>query len=270
MLYPAVPVPPMGMSAPHAASVEFMVICVACFAVAVAYVAWAARRGEYLGGMLLVSGLLAGVLEPMLDSLGLLWFARNNVAVAVTAFHRFVPLYVVLGYSFFFGGLAYVAYQGLVAGKPAAWFWKLYAAAWLLDFALQATGAAIGLYKYYGQQPFMIFGTPAWWFSIDATLPALAAAVLFAFRDRLTGWRWLLAIPVVPALYAGVNGAEGWPVFEVINSHVPAVVLWLGGAVTIAFALLVQVLVLAQIRRLQSAAGIAASAEAPVRAASKV
>lgn len=255
-VYPPVPAPPMELSAPHGPSVAFLVICSVTFAGAIIMTLIGARRGDPLGILLLISGLLAGCLEPMLDQLGLLWFAENNVAVAVTSFHRFVPLYVVMGYSFFFGAQTYIAYRGMLAGRPASWFWKLFAFSWVLDFALQATGRALGLYQYYGPQPFLILGVPAWWFTIDAALPPLAALALFRLHSYLHGWRWLVVIPLVPAVYAGINAAAGWPVFSVLNSGVSPVVTWLGGAATIGLALLFHSLTLGRIADSQAAHSI--------------
>jgi hypothetical protein len=248
---PAVPVPPTLLTARHAQSEAFLILCVAIFAIAVGYAIARARRGDRVALLCLVGGLLAGVLEPMLDNLGLLWFAKDNVAIAVTTFHRYVPLYVVLGYGFFFGGQAYLAYRAIQRGKSARWFWGLYVFAWFFDFALQATGRSIGLYRYYGPQPFLLLGTPAWWFTIDAALPAIAGVAVFACRSLLADARSVVAIALVPAMYAGLNGAAGWPVFSGLNSHTSTVVVWLSGAATMALALLYQTLAVGAIGRLQ-------------------
>lgn len=266
MAYPPVPAPPMMISAPHGPSLLFLVICVALFIAAIGLAGKDALKGQTLGLFVLLGGLLAGVLEPMLDSLGLLWFASDNIAIAVTTFHRFIPLYVVLGYSFFFGGLTLIGYRALLAGKRSTWFWKFYAACWIFDLALQATGRAFGLYQYYGNQPFLIFGVPAWWFSIDSVLPALAALVFFHLRQHLHGWRNMIIVPLLPALYAGLNTAAGWPVFSVLNSDVPTLMTWLGGATTIALALFYQGLVARGIRRSQDSAGIEEKNSAEPRA----
>ena len=184
---PAVPIPPTDLSAPHDASVVFLVICSVIMAVAVVYVARRALRGDWMGVLFLAGGLLAGVLEPMLDYLGLLWFAADNVAIAVETFHRHVPLYVVMGYAFYFGGSSYIAYRAMLAGRGTTWFWGFFAFDWLADLALQATGQALGLYEYYGPQPLLIFDVPAWWFTIDASLPVLCGGAVFLMRHHLNG-----------------------------------------------------------------------------------
>lgn len=248
-------------------------ICSVIMAVAIGYVLYRAKQGDPLGILFLAGGLLAGLLEPMLDYLGLLWFAEDNVAIAVETFHRHVPLYVVLGYAFYFGGFSYVAYRAMLAGKGMRWFWAFFAFDWLADLALQATGRALDLYQYYGPQPYMIFDVPAWWFTIDSTLPVLLGGTIFLLRDHLPGWRKLLIVPLVPGIYAGLNAAAGWPLFSALNSGPSTLVVWLAGTATILLALTYRQLMLEAVVRAQRKAGIApeparpaARGEAPVPA----
>lgn len=258
---PAVPVPPTDLSAPHTASVVFLVICVVAMVVALGYTIWTRDR---LGLLFLLGGLLAGMLEPMLDYLGLLWFAADNVAIAVQTFDRHVPLYVVLGYSFYFGGFSYVAYRAMVAGKGLRWFWIFYAFDWLADWALQATGRALGLYEYYGPQPWMLLDVPAWWFTIDSALPVIAGGLVYLLRHHLSGLRALLIIPLVPACYAALNAAAGWPIFSALNSGPSEVVVWIAGAVTMGLALLYRWMMLEAVmrsRRAEASDGLEAAAD---------
>jgi hypothetical protein len=242
----------------------FTVICVAFWALAFIWVTRLSLRGDKLGLVFLVGGLCMGLLEPYLDYLGLLWFATDNVAVTVNLFARHIPLYVELGYSFFFGLQAYVIYRAILLGKGAKFFVYAYGLSWLFDAALQITGAQFGLYRYYGQQPFLFFGAPAWWYTIDASMQLTAGLVLFLLRHRLVGWGQLIVIPVLPALYAGLNGGLGWPTFTSLNSNFNAqlngngstALVYLGGTLTVALTALLVWLVIAEIGRAQHRAGI--------------
>jgi hypothetical protein len=270
---PMYPVPPAHLSAPHAWSMAFTVICAAFWLMALAWVVRLATRGEPLGIFFLLGGLCMGLLEPYLDYLGLLWFASDNVAIAVNLFQRHIPLYVVLGYSFFFALQSYVIYRAIQLGKGTRFFLYAYVISWVFDGALQITGAQLGLYRYYGQQPFLIFGAPAWWYTIDAALQLTAGLVFFLIRHRLVGWGRLLVIPMLPALYAGLNGALGWPVFTALNSNFNAelngngsrALVYLGGILTIALTALVVWLVVTEIRRAQQRAGIAIHRDVSLR-----
>jgi len=261
---PLYPVPPADLSAPHAWSMAFTVICLAFWVLAVIWVVRLALRGDKLGLVFLIGGLCMGLLEPYLDYLGLLWFASDNVAVTVNLFARHIPLYVVLGYSFFFGLQAYVIYRAILLGKGAKFFVYAYALSWIFDAALQITGAQFGLYKYYGQQPFLFFGAPAWWYTIDATLQLTAGLVFFLLRHRLVGWGQLIVIPMLPGLYAALNGALGWPTFITLNSSFhpelngngSTALVYLGGLTTVALSALLVWLIIAEIGRAQRRAGI--------------
>lgn len=261
---PAYPVPPADLSANHGASVAFTLLCITFMAVAVGWIIRLATRGETLGIYFLLGGLFMGVLEPYLDYNGLLWFAGDNAAVAVNLFGRHIPLYVVLGYAFFFGLQAYIIYRAILLGKGMRFFLYAYAISWVFDLALQAMGRAFGLYRYYGQQPFLIAGVPAWWFTIDATLQLLAGLIFFSLRERLSGWGKLIVIPLLPMLYAGLNGATGWPVFTALNSNYQADVngnastalVYLGGSLTIALCGLLVWLLVGEVAKAQQRAGI--------------
>lgn len=261
---PMYPVPPADLSAPFAWSLAFTVICAVFWLLALTWVVRLALRGEKLGLVFLLGGLCMGLLEPYLDYLGLLWFASDNVAVTVNLFQRHIPLYVVLGYSFFFGLQAYVIYRAIVLGKGAKFFLYAYGLSWLFDAALQITGAQLGLYKYYGQQPFLFFGAPAWWYTIDATLQLTAGLVFFLLRHRLVGWGQLIVIPMLPGIYAGLNGALGWPTFTALNSNFDpelngngsTALVYLGGLVTIVLTGLLVWLLITEIGRAQRRAGI--------------
>jgi hypothetical protein len=261
---PQYPIPPADLSASQPMSVAFLIICSIFMVAAIVYVVWRAIRGDILGIYFLAAGLLMGTLEPGLDYLGLLWFANDNAAIAINMFGRHIPLYVVMGYSFFFGLQAYFLYLAITVGKNAKFFVYAYAVSWVFDLILQATGSTFGLYKYYGNQPFLILGVPAWWFSIDAVMPILAALIVFALRDRLHGWGKLILIPLVPALYAALNGAAGVPVFAALNSNFDAsrdgngsdLLVWLGGTLTIALCMFFLWLVISEIGNAQRRAGI--------------
>jgi hypothetical protein len=263
-LPPSYPVPPSDLSANHGASLAFTLICVTFMVVAVGWIIRLAMRGDTLGIYFLLGGLCTGILEAYLDYNGLLWFAGDNVAIAINVFGRHIPLYVVLGYSFFFGLQAYIIYRAILLGKGSRFFLYAYAISWVFDLALQVTGGAFGLYRYYGQQPFLIAGAPAWWFTIDATLQLLAGLVFFALREKLSGWGKLIVIPLMPMLYAGLNGAAGWPVFTALNSNYHAegngnastALVYLGGSLTIGLCGFLVWLLVGEIAKAQQRAGI--------------
>jgi hypothetical protein len=234
------PVAPRSMSAPHGSSVFFLVLCSVIFA---GFFGWcllrAVRTREPIALFLLIGGLVATLIEPMLDNLGLLWFDRNNVSIAFHLFGRYLPTYVVLGYGFFFGGMAFVAYDGLRRGHGARFLWKLYAIGWLFDMAIESGGSLAHLYKYYGTQPFNIWGVPLWWMFINPALCVVVGVVCFGLGDRIGGLRSVIAVPLLPLFYGGIYGGACWPIFVALHSTRATGWLYVAGIVSDGFALMV-------------------------------
>jgi hypothetical protein len=230
----------MDLSAPHGWSVFFLAVCSALFAGLLAWCGYrAVRRREPVALLILAGGLLATVIEPLLDNLGLLWFARNNVGIAFQLFDRYMPVYVVLGYGFYFGGQAFIAYDGLRNGKQARFLWTVYAAAWVFDLAIESTGHLAGLYRYYGPQPFNLWGVPLWWMFVNPALPVVAGLIFFRLGDRLRAGRAILVVPLLAMTYGGIYGATSWPIFVALHSSDSTPILYASGVVTDAFALIV-------------------------------
>jgi hypothetical protein len=217
------------MSAPHATSVTFLVLCSVIF---VAFACWslarARRTRDPIPLFLLAGGVAATLIEPMLDNLGLLWFARDNVGIAFHLFDRYMPVYVVLGYGFYFGGLSFVVYDGLARGRRTTFLWQVYAVGWVFDMAIESTGHIPGLYKYYGYQPFNIWGVPLWWMFINPVLPVVVGVVVYRLRDRLRGGRGGAAIVLLPMFYGAIYGGSSWAIFVALHSTTDRI--WLNAA----------------------------------------
>jgi hypothetical protein len=213
--------------------VFFLVLCSVIFT---GFLVWcgyrAIRLRQPLALCILAGGLLATLVEPMLDNLGMLWFAKDNVGIAFHLFDRYMPIYVVLGYGFFFGGQAFVAYDGLRKGKSASFLWKLYAVAWVFDLAIESTGHLAGLYKYYGRQPFNLWGVPVWWMFLNPALPVVAALVFFRLGDRIDKIRAIQVVPLLPIIYGAIYGGAGWPVFIAFHSTTSAAYLYASAILT--------------------------------------
>ncbi|ASR04340.1 hypothetical protein [Gordonia rubripertincta] len=270
---PQYPVPPFDLSASSGLSWTFTILCLVISVVATGYGAWLVRRGEALGLIMLLGGLLTAPFETLADYVGLLWFASDNAAVTIELMGRHIPLYVVLGYAFFFGLLSYIDYRAIALGMPQKYFLFSITTAFIFDWALQSTGATFGLYEYYGVDPFRVLGAPIWWFVTDAVSTVLIAFVLYSLRHRMVGWGRLLPLITVPMVYAGWNGAACFPIFiaknsnfdEAVNGNGSAALVLLGGLLTIAMALITAWLLLGEVRRSQDRNGVTIRSEFNLR-----
>jgi hypothetical protein len=229
---------------------------VTIFLAALAWAVVRASRGEWIALGVLAGGLVANLIEAELDNLGLLWFARNNHLIVFHSFGRYMPLYVTLGYGFYFGTITYFTLDALRRGRGSRYLWGIYAFGWVFDCALETTGSAVGLYKYYGPQPYNLWGIPLWWMFVNPALPIAAGGLFYVMRDRLAGVRALVAVPLLPMCYGATYGAVAWPIFVALNSHVQGWVIWVAGTVTAALSLLYVALIVTGLERYRRAAGV--------------
>jgi hypothetical protein len=230
--------PPVDLSAPSTGSWVFTILCAVLLSGATIWALQRASKGDNLGLFALAGGFVASLIEAMLDNLGLLWFATDNHAIVFHAFGRSMPFFVVAGYAFYFGAMAYYTVYAIGKGKSGRYLWGIYAFGWVFDWALETTGSGLGLYHYYGPQPFNVFDIPLWWMFINPALPIAAGALFHVMRDQLKGVRGVLVVLLLPMTYGAIYGAIGWPIFVALNSNVADVVIWGAAVLTIAQALL--------------------------------
>jgi hypothetical protein len=233
MLHP----PPVHLSAPSAGSWFFTILCAAIFSAALAWSLLRAYRGDWLALAALAGGLVANLIEAELDNLGLLWFARDNHLIVFHSFGRYMPLYVTLGYGFYFGALTYFTVDALRRGRGGRYLWGIYLFGLVFDWALETVGGELGVYRYFGPQPYRVLTEPLWWIFVNPALPLAAGGLFHVMRDRLRGARALAVVPLLPMCYGATYGALAWPMFVALNSRVPGWVIWVAGAVTAAFSL---------------------------------
>jgi hypothetical protein len=262
-------VPPVHLSAPSTGSWLFTGLCIAIFAGALVWSLMRAGRGDWLAIACLLGGLVANLIEAMLDHLGLLWFASNNHLVLFHEFGGAMPLYVVLGYGFYFGAISYFTLHSLRNGKGSRYLWGIYALALIFDGVLEITGGEIGIYRYYGPQPFRVLTEPLWWLFINPALPIAAGGLFRVMRGRLRGWRALSIVALLPMVYGATYGATAWPIFVAFHSNVADWVIWVAAAVTDVFALMFVALIIGGLdsyrRRVPDSEPVDAPARVPRR-----
>lgn len=224
----------------QAADPEGVIYTVFLAALFVGVVGWlifeAVRRRSALPILLLVGGAVTSLQEPMLDVLGLVWWPENLPGPAFTIFDRPMPYLVPIGYTFYVAGGAYVVYRLIAGGTSARKLFKVALALEAADIFFEMPWLSLGVYEYYGSQPFEVFEFPLWWAPVNGTAPFLAGLVLYVLLPRLEGWRIALAAAVPPLCWAGVYGASAWPTFAALNADVPEVVEWVAATVTMVIA----------------------------------
>lgn len=223
---------PSNFSVGTAQEIAFFFIAGA--AVVIFALPWAIKAGarsrNWVPLLVIGSGLVCSLLEPMLDLLGHLHWA-NNLIPAFTNFGITVPALIPLCYVAFLGLEAYFAYFVIRNGAHRRHFVMLLGMGIITDAVMETIGINLGVYEYYGVQPFEFLGFPYWWGFINGGSFVTIGAILAFAVPRLQGSYKLLILLSAPfgmmVAYFGVGSVH----ILVHNSALPTWVRWVAAAV---------------------------------------
>jgi hypothetical protein len=185
----------------------------------------ARRRRSPAPIILLVGGSLCMFIEPVVDHTALVWFPTEGQWTAFSAFGVDLPIWLALAYVWFFGGQAVYVWKLLDEGLPGSRLLPLAAAFYVVDAALEHPGLYLHLFDYYGKQPLEITKFPLWAGFVNATIPIVAATLVYVGSPLVSGWRGLGLVVLPVAASASVNAGANLPVLLALNSDLPG---WIG------------------------------------------
>lgn len=193
------------------------------------------RHRDWLPLLALGAGLITSLGEPMLDLVGHLRWSENLHGPAFTNFGIPIPLLIPPCYALFMGLEAYWIYSIIQRGIRVRHFFLLFAAVGVSDAIMEHPGVIMGVYEYYGTQPFEFYKFPFYW-SFTNGVAVCSIAVLMHYvwpqvKDK--GWQKLAILPLgIIATTAGEFGS-GFPVFLAINADIPTWLQWTFGSLTL-------------------------------------
>jgi hypothetical protein len=219
---------------------EITFFFIAGAAVVIFALPWAIRAAvkskNYIPLIVMASGLICSLLEPMLDLLGHLHWAENLVP-AFTNFGITVPALIPLCYVAFLGLEAYFCYFVIRNGAHVQHFIMLLGMGIITDAVMETIGINLGVYEYYGVQPFNVLNFPYWWGFINGGSFVTIGAILAFAVPRLKGAQklWLLLVAPMGMMFAYFG--VGWVHILAHNSGMPTALRWV--ATTIMMAMMV-------------------------------
>ncbi len=181
------------------------------------------RSGSAVGFLLLLAGAATVINEPVVDVLGLCWFADSGSISLFRAWGVTIPIFMLPVYCWYVGGQALFAYNEIRTGVTTQRVFRLYAIFAAVNVALEIPALHMRIYAYYGDQPFEAFGFPFWWPVCNALMPIVMATLVFKLLPYLVGFRGILVIFLGPMAAGMTNGAIAIPVWVALNSGAP---LW--------------------------------------------
>ena len=208
------------------------------FAIVVTLALWrvAARRDPVLL-FCVFGGMAAVIVEPLCDVIGMIYHPEIGQVSAYEALGRNIPWHVVLLLSWYYALFAWLLASSRGARMGRAGFWKLFVGLVVFSTVLEISPTQGGLWKYYGEQPFMFSGMPLWWFVANA-VSALAGGTLAAVATRESfGWgRWQIAL-LMPVGIAGAHTGVALPTYIAMSMGCSGLCIQMVGLVTVAYSL---------------------------------
>jgi hypothetical protein len=171
--------------------------------------------------------------------LTLVWFPSNIPLPFVRAFGMSDPWFDALGYALFLGFGGYLLCLQFIDGQGARAVYATFALWAVTDLILELPFLAAGMYRYYGDQPFMIGGFPLHWVVMNGLVPILSGTCMYfvaerwPFGRRGAAWRVLL----VPVVTGALLMIPIFPFATALHAEVPSAVRWLASVVAIAICL---------------------------------
>lgn len=213
----AIDQPPWGITTPATPQTIITValaVAVVGFFIA-ALVSWyRTRQPAFL--LLLAGGYVCSFNEPLIDFLCHCFFPADGW-IGHTVFDRSIPIWVILAYVIFYGGLTYLLSAAFTRGVTRRALWIGIGIWGALNLAMEIPLLQSHLYVYYGDQPFLVGGFPLSQLVFNAFGSLLGAVAVTRLSWFFTGRRQLLLL-FVPFVTFMSSWAVGMPLFLVLGT----------------------------------------------------
>ncbi len=190
--------------------------------------------------LMLGAGLLTSLGEPMLDLVGHLRWSQNLHGPAFTNFDIAIPLLIPPCYALFMGLEAYWIWSIIQRGITVRSFFLMFAACGVSDAIMEHPGVIMGVYEYYGKQPFEFYKFPFYWSLTNGVAICTIAVILHyvwpMVKDKGIKRLYILPIGIIGTMIGEFG--SGFPVFLSINADIPTWSQWLISSLTIVISLI--------------------------------
>lgn len=180
------------------------------------------RLRNWIPLLVIASGFVTSMVEPMLDFLGHLRWA-DDLPTAFSNFGLDVPWLIPFCYATFYGVEAYFFYLVFNHGVTKKQVMALFPIGIVSDAIMETVGLNLNVYEYYGFQPFELFKFPYWWGFINGAGFMTVGFFAWYLAPKLRGINKLALLLVGPAGMMAVYFMAGWPHILAHNSTLP---LW--------------------------------------------
>jgi len=211
--------PPEGMVMPQTEQLIFTILTQIPFI----YVAFIAIRNLFKGDptclLFSIGGIISSSFEPFVDVLGFCFFPREGNWIIFERVNRPIPLFVPATYGWYVGGIGYWFWTMFQDnGTTQRDIWGMWLKSWISNLILEYPALYMGVYTYYGYQPFTIGGFPLWFPAINAIAPMVGATLVNVMGPHLKGVSKIAILPIISASFAIAHGIAGWPMWIALST----------------------------------------------------
>jgi hypothetical protein len=140
-----------------------------------------------------------------------------------------IPWHVLLCYPWYFGGLPIYVFERMQSRSIGRrLWWDHYILVGILVPLVEVVPAHYRVWIYYGAQPFKIGATPDGIAAANICAVVLPALVIYMLLPRLTGWRQLIVLPLVPAVAMAAHAGASVILYVTLGQdteHIPKVLI---------------------------------------------
>ncbi|OCK81197.1 hypothetical protein K432DRAFT_24153 [Lepidopterella palustris CBS 459.81] len=213
--------PPAGMVMPQTEQLIFTVLTQLPFIYNLFIAFKNLVKGDPTCLLFAIGGVIASSFEPFVDVLGFCFFPREGNWIAFEWVNRPIPMFVPATYGWYVGGIGYwfwTMYQDDKTFQKD--IWGMWLKSWISNLILEYPALYMGVYTYYGYQPFTVGGFPLWFPAINAIAPMVGATIVNLMAPHLKGWRKLTIIPIVSSSFSIAHGIAGWPMWIALSTDI--------------------------------------------------
>ena len=171
---------------------------------ALVWVAAICRRERILWpALVLVSGTLTCLMEPLFDHLYGLWFREQGQWHLYTTFGSHQPIWVPAAYMAFYGGATVYIARAVTKRPTMRTVWTMYGFIVAMAVAAEMTYVSLlRVYEYQDSQPFVVFGYPIFLGFTNAMSALVSGLIVARLAPMLRGAAQLYLILLVPMAFA--------------------------------------------------------------------
>lgn len=225
---------PRHLLMPQQTELVFTIVCGIGLVLSLVYMLLQIRkRGDLVPLYVYIGAALAFFYEPFADYIVLVYFPEQGQLAAIDIVDRKVPWFMFFSYVWYIAPFAVFFLDWVEKGISRSAWWGSFVVALVLGTLFEELGILLGLWTYYGEQPFRLFGLPLWIpFGFMCFVYGYAALVHGIVKYLPRNVHWIIA-PTGPLAISGIHVATALPATSALYTTSNSGLLYLWATISI-------------------------------------